>query len=215
VIISDKLSDNETGRLVATMEKYQSVIGYSLKDLKGISSSLCAHHIPMEQEHQPVHEQQRRLNNAMREVVKKEVLKPPKAGVIYHVSDSEWVSPIQVVPKKGGMMIICNEKNQLIPQWTVTGWQMCFDYRKFNQATQKDHFLLPFTDEMLEMPANHSFYYNQEWREKAYHSAKSYKETTKRWHDKRIKIKQFKLGGKVLLFNSHVHLFHHGKLQSK
>jgi CRISPR/Cas system-associated protein Cas5 (RAMP superfamily) len=56
VIIRDKLSDNETGRLVATLKKYRSVIGYSLKDLKGIGPSLCTHHIPMEQEHQSVHE---------------------------------------------------------------------------------------------------------------------------------------------------------------
>jgi hypothetical protein len=55
----------------------------------------------------------------------------------------------------------------------------------------------------------------EEWREKAYHSAKLYKERTKRWHDKRIKIKQFKLRDKVLIFNSHVRLFGHGKLRSK
>ena len=54
-----------------------------------------------------------------------------------------------------------------------------------------------------------------EWREKAYHSSKLYKERTKRWHDKRIKIKQFKVGDKVLLFNSRVRLFGHGKLRSK
>jgi tRNA(Ser,Leu) C12 N-acetylase TAN1 len=57
----------------------------------------------------------------MREVVKKEVLKLLKAGVIDHLSDSEWVSPVQVVPKKSGITIICNEKNELIPQRTVTG----------------------------------------------------------------------------------------------
>jgi hypothetical protein len=89
VIISDKLSNDETRRLVATLEKYRSVIRYSLKDLKGISPSLCTHHIPMEQEHKHVHEHQRWLNNVMREVVKKEVLKLLKAGVIYPVSDSE------------------------------------------------------------------------------------------------------------------------------
>jgi hypothetical protein len=55
----------------------------------------------------------------------------------------------------------------------------------------------------------------EEWRENAYHSAKPYKETIKRWHDKRIKTKQFKPGDKVLLFNSHVRLFSHGKLRSK
>jgi hypothetical protein len=76
MIISDKLSDNETGRLVATLEKYRSVIGYSLKDLKGISPSLCTHLIPMEHEHQLFCEHQRQLNIVMREVVKKEVLKP-------------------------------------------------------------------------------------------------------------------------------------------
>jgi hypothetical protein len=94
----------------------------------------------------------------MREVVKKEVLKLLKAGVIYPVSNSEWVSLVQVVPKKGGMTIIRNEKNEHIPQRTVTGWQMCIDYQNLNKATRKDHFLLPFIDEMLEWLANHSFF---------------------------------------------------------
>jgi hypothetical protein len=94
VIISDKRSNDENRRLVATLEKYRLVIGYSLKDLKGISSSLCTHRIPMEQEHKPVREHQRWLNNVMREVVKKEVLKLLEVGVIYPVSDSEWVSSV-------------------------------------------------------------------------------------------------------------------------
>jgi cobalamin biosynthesis Mg chelatase CobN len=115
VFISDKLSNDETQRLVATLEKYRSVIGYSLKDLKGITPSLCTHHIPTEQERKPIHEHQRQLNNAMREVVKKEVLKQLKVGVIYHVSDSEWVSLVQVGSKKVGMTIIHNGKNELIP----------------------------------------------------------------------------------------------------
>jgi hypothetical protein len=93
----------------------------------------------------------------MREVVK-EVLKLLKAGVIYPISDSEWVSPVQVVPKKGGMTVIRNEKNELIPHQTITSWLMCIDYRKLNKATRKDHFPLPFIDEMLERLANHSFF---------------------------------------------------------
>jgi hypothetical protein len=120
VIISDKLSNDETQRLDATLEKYRSVIGYSLKDLKAITTDLCTHRIPMEQEHKPVHEHQRWLNNAMREVVKKEVLRLHKAGVIYPIYDSEWVSPVQVVPKKVGMTVIYNEKNELIPQRRIT-----------------------------------------------------------------------------------------------
>ena len=95
----------------------------------------------------------------MREVVKKEVLKLLHAGIIYPVPHSEWVSPVQVVPKKGGMTVVENEKNERVPQRTVTGWMMCMDYWKLNKATKKDHFLLPFNDEMLERLTNHSFFY--------------------------------------------------------
>jgi hypothetical protein len=56
------------------------------------------------------------------------------------------------------MTVIRNEKNELIPQQTVTGWQMCIDYQELKKATQKDHFPLPFIDEMLERLANHSFF---------------------------------------------------------
>ena len=83
VVISDKLTESETRWLVAVLEKYRSVIGYSLQDLKGISPNLCTHHIPMEPKHKPPREHQRGLNDAMREVVKKEVLKLLHAGIIY------------------------------------------------------------------------------------------------------------------------------------
>jgi hypothetical protein len=94
----------------------------------------------------------------MMEVVKKEVLKLIKARVIYHVFNSEWVNPVRVVPKEGGMTVVCNEKNELIPQWMVTCWHKYIDYRKLNKATRKDHFPLPFIDEMLERLANHSLF---------------------------------------------------------
>jgi hypothetical protein len=78
--------------------------------------------------------------------------------LIYLVPHSDWVSPVQVVPKKGGTMVIENNKNELIPQRTVTGWRMCIDYQKLNSDTKKDHFPLPFIDEMLERLAKHSFF---------------------------------------------------------
>jgi len=71
----------------------------------------------------------------MREVVKKEVIKLLHAGIICPAAHSEWVSPVQVVPKKGGMTVVTNEKNELILQRTITGWRMCIDYRKLNKAT--------------------------------------------------------------------------------
>ena len=158
VIISDKLSEDETQKLVIVLERHRSVIGYSLQDLKGISPTLYTHRIPIEADCTPSREPQRRLNNSMWEVVKKEVLKLLHAGIIYPVPHSEWVSPIQVVPKKGGMTVVRNEKNELIPQQTVTRWRMCIDYQKLNKATKKDHFPLPFINKMLERPTNHSFF---------------------------------------------------------
>jgi hypothetical protein len=105
----------------------------------------------MEDQCKPVVDHQRRLTHAMREVGKKEVIKLLDAGIIYPVPRSEWVSPVHCVPKKGGLTVVKNEKNELIPQRTVTGWRMCIDYRKLNKATKKDHFPLPFIDEMLEV----------------------------------------------------------------
>ncbi|KAL4378778.1 hypothetical protein GQ457_02G021180 [Hibiscus cannabinus] len=61
-------------------------------------------------------------------------------------------------PKKGGMTVISNEKNELIPTRTVTGWRVCMDYRKLNKATRKDHFPLPFIDQMLDRLAGKQFY---------------------------------------------------------
>jgi len=86
----------------------------------------------------------------MKEVVKKEVQKILEAGMIYPISESAWVSLVQVVPKKGGMTIIHNERNELISITTVTGWKMCIDYRKLNQTTTKIHFPLSFMGQMLE-----------------------------------------------------------------
>jgi hypothetical protein len=158
VIISDKLSEVETQQLITVLETHRSVLGYSIQDLKGISPTLCTHRIPIEPDATPSTEPQRRLNNNMREVVKKEVLKLLHTEIIYQVPNSEWVSPVQVVPKKGGMMVVRNDKNELIPQCTITGWRMCIDYHKLNKATKKDHFPLPFIDEMLEWLAKHSLF---------------------------------------------------------
>ena len=73
----------------------------------------------------------------MQEVVKKEVLKLLHAAIIYHVPHSEWVSPVQVEPKKGGMMVVRNEKNERIPQRTVTRWPMCIDYRNLTRPLRR------------------------------------------------------------------------------
>ena len=82
------------------------------------------HRILLEEDSKPIVDAQRRLNPSMKEVVGKEVLKWLDAGVIYPISDSSWVSPVQVVPKKGGTTVIINEKNELLLTRTVTGWRI-------------------------------------------------------------------------------------------
>jgi hypothetical protein len=158
VIISDELSPEENEKLLILLKKHRKVIGYSVNHLKGLSPAFCTHRIPMEHRCKLVVDQQRRLTHAMREVVKKDVIKLLDAGIIYPVPQSEWVSPVHCVPKKGGSTVVKNEKNELIPQRTVNGWRMCIDYPKLNKATRKDHFSLPFIDEMLERLANHTYF---------------------------------------------------------
>jgi hypothetical protein len=125
-------------------------MGYTLDDLKGISPTICQHAINMEPDGKPVVEHQRRLIPKMKEVVRNEVLKLLDAGIIYPIADSRFVNPIHCVPKKGGITVVPNENNELIPQRVVVGYRICIDFRKVNKVTKKDHYPLPFIDQMLE-----------------------------------------------------------------
>ena len=135
VIISSSLTAMEVENLLRVLQDHKQALGWSLADLKGIRPSMCMHRILLEDGHKPSVEAQRRLNPTMKEVVRKEVLKWLDTGVIYPISDSAWVSPVQVVPKKGGTAVIRTENNILLPSRTVTGWRICIDYRKLNKAT--------------------------------------------------------------------------------
>nr|GEU77884.1 hypothetical protein [Tanacetum cinerariifolium] len=88
----------------------------------------------------------------------KEVIKLLDARLIYHISDSPWVSPVHYVPKKGGFTVVENEDNELILTRLVTDWRICIDYRKLIEATRKDHFPLPFMDHMLEILAGNQYH---------------------------------------------------------
>ena len=114
--------------------------------------------ILMEESCKPSIKHQKRLNPTMKEMVRAEVLKLLNAGIIYVISDSSWVSPIQAVPKKRGKTVVRNEKNELLPTRTITGSRVCIDYRKLNKATRKDHFPLPFIDQMLDKLAGYEYY---------------------------------------------------------
>jgi len=158
VIVSAELGKEETGKLLDVLKRYPDAIGYKINDLTGISPSVCTHRILLEEDSKTSREHQQRLNPNMSEVVKKEVMKLLDAGIIYPISDSKWVSRVHVVPKKGGMTVVQNEKGESVAKRTVTGWRMCIDYRKLNTATRKDHFPLPFINQMLERLAKHSYF---------------------------------------------------------
>ena len=158
VIITAELRPRDERRLLEVLKLHKEAIDWSLADIKGISPKVCMHKIRLEDDVKPRIDAQRRLNPPMKEVVRKEVLIWLDAGIIYPISDSEWVSPVQCVPKKGGMTVELNEKEELISKRIVTGWQIFIDYRKLNKATRKGHFPLPFIDQMLDRLAEHEFY---------------------------------------------------------
>ena len=114
--------------------------------------------INMEPDAKPVVDHQRQLNPKMKEVVRTEILKLLEAGIIYPIVDSRWVSPVHCVPKKGGITIVPNDKNELIPQRIVKGYRMVIDFCKLNKAIRKDHCPLPFIDQMLEILSKHTHF---------------------------------------------------------
>ncbi|GJR39716.1 reverse transcriptase domain-containing protein [Tanacetum coccineum] len=158
VIIAKDLSVEEKAVLIKVLKSHKRAIAWKLSNIKGINPEFCTHKILMEEDYKPVVQHQRWVNPKIHDVIKKEVEKLLDAGLIYLIPDSPWVSPVHCVPKKGGFTVVENDENELIPTRLVTGWRVCIDYRKLNEATRKDHFPLPFMDQMLERLAGNEYY---------------------------------------------------------
>nr|GEW07599.1 reverse transcriptase domain-containing protein [Tanacetum cinerariifolium] len=144
------LDKEKKNKLISVLKKHKQAFSWKTTDIPGIFPSFYKHKIQLLDDKKPVVQKQRRLNLNMQEVVKKEIVKLLDTGIIYLIDDSPWVSPIYCVPKKGGITVITNKNDELVPTRTVTGWRVCIDYRKLNEAIAKDHFPLPFMDQMLE-----------------------------------------------------------------
>ncbi|XP_070013385.1 uncharacterized protein [Nicotiana sylvestris] len=143
---------------LVVLQRRKKAIGWTLADIRGIIPSFCMQKIILEEDAKLSVEHQRRLNEAMQEDVKKEVIKWIYAGVVYPILDSSLTSSVQCVLKKEGMTMVTQEKNELIPTRTVTRWRVCMDYRKLNKVTHKDHFPLPFLHQMLDRLARRAYY---------------------------------------------------------
>ena len=138
--INPGLSSEEQTRLIQLLKEHKGAFAWEYTDMRGIPSNLCTHHIYIKSDSRPVCQPQRRMNPNLRDIVKEEIQKLLEAGFIYPISDSEWVSPLVIVPKKNGK------------------WRVCVDYRELNKATQKDHFPLPFIDQVLDTLSGKKFF---------------------------------------------------------
>nr|GEX75159.1 reverse transcriptase domain-containing protein [Tanacetum cinerariifolium] len=158
VIITKDLSVEEKAALITVLKSHKRAIAWKLSDIKGINPDFCNHKILLEEDFTPAVQHQTRVNPKIHDVIKQEVIKLLDAGLIYPISDSSWVSPVHCVPKKRGFTVVENEEDELIPTRLVTGWRVCINYRKLNEATRKNHFPLPFLDQMLERLAGNQYY---------------------------------------------------------
>nr|GFB74477.1 reverse transcriptase domain-containing protein [Tanacetum cinerariifolium] len=159
IIIAKDLSVEEKTALITILKSHKRAISWKLSDIKGINPEFCIHKILMEEDFEPAVQHQRRVNPKIHDVIKQEVIKLLEAGLIYPICDSPWVSPVHCIPKKGGFTVVENEDNELIPTRLVMGWCVCIDYLKLNEATWKDHFPLPFMDQMLERLTGNQFFF--------------------------------------------------------
>nr|GFB00754.1 hypothetical protein [Tanacetum cinerariifolium] len=121
IIIAKELGDEDKSTLIKVLKSHKRAIAWKLSDIQGINPEFCTYKILMEEDYKPVVQHQRRVNPKIHDVIKKEVEKLLDAGLIYPISDSPWVSPL-------------------------------------NEATRKDHFPLPFMDQMLERLAGNEYY---------------------------------------------------------
>nr|GEY24213.1 reverse transcriptase domain-containing protein [Tanacetum cinerariifolium] len=130
VITAKYLSVEEKTALIMVLKSHKRAIAWKLSDIKGIDPEFCTHKILIKEDFEPVVHHQRRS-----------------------------LGPMHCVPKKGGFTVVENEDNELIPTRLVTSWRVCIDYHKLNEATRKDHFPVPFMDQMLERLVGNQYYY--------------------------------------------------------
>ena len=132
LFINANLSQDQQNQLLKLPKAQSREFSWIYTDMKGIHPDTCIHLIYTLENIRPVRQPKRRMNPALKDIVKDELQKLLDADFIYPISDSKWVSPSVIVPKKGGK------------------WRICVDFRELNKATLRDYFPLPFIDQVLD-----------------------------------------------------------------
>jgi hypothetical protein len=130
--INSSLEPEQKTQVIEMLQRQFDVFAWDYADMKGIHPDTCTHHIYTNDQIRPVRQPQRRMNPTLKDIVKEELQKLLRANLIYPISDSQWVSPLVIVPKKNGK------------------WRICVDFRELNKATHRDYFPLPFIDQVLD-----------------------------------------------------------------
>eukprot|EP00253_Pinus_taeda_P003091 PITA_03091 len=138
--INKNLEKSQQGELTKILQKHFTALAWEYTDMKGIHPKTCIHHIYIEENSKPMRQPQRRMNPNLRDIVKEELQKLLNVNFIYPISDSRWVSPCIIIPKNNGK------------------WRVCIDYRELNKATLKDHFPLPFINQVLDTLAGKKYF---------------------------------------------------------
>ena len=138
--INKNLEKLQQEELTKTLQKHFAAFAWECIDMKGIDPKTCIHHIYIEKNSKPINQPQRRMNPNLREIVKEKLQKLLNVNFIYPISNSQWVSPLVIVPKNNGK------------------WRVCIDYQELNKATLKYHFPLPFIDQVLDTLAGKKYF---------------------------------------------------------
>ena len=138
--INPNLYSAQIKQLLQILQVEKEAFARDYTDMKGISLDLCTRHIYIKEDSHLVRQPQRRMNPLLKDIVKEELQKLLDVNFIYPISDSQWVSPLVIVPNKNGK------------------WRICVDYRELNKAMQKDHFPLPFIDQVIDTLVGNIFF---------------------------------------------------------
>ncbi|GKC51756.1 reverse transcriptase domain-containing protein [Tanacetum coccineum] len=161
VIISSQLSKEKKSKLISVLKKHKQAFAWKTTDIPGMDKTK----ITRKPSKTGKHGREKRKSKSEPKIQSQSQRKSTsvnygstKVNSLEDKSQIPWVSPIHCILKKGGITVVTNENDELVPTRTITGCRVCINYHKLSEATAKDHFPLPFMDQMLERLARNKYF---------------------------------------------------------